>query len=180
MRKPTRRTLIASALGGALGVSALAFAATSQADADHDDDLARPLAQTSVIADDRRGDDDARDAREDRHDRGDRHDNGARENRHDDDARDDRHDDARHDDDGRDDDGRNDDGRDDDLLAGPSDAQQAARAALARVPGGHLTEVDLDDDRGGVWEVEVVRDGREYEVVVDARSYAVLHVEQDD
>jgi len=54
-------------------------------------------------------------------------------------------------------------------------------AARAAVGGGDRVEVERDEERGRpVWEVELLLDGREFEVTVDASTGEVLEVEQDD
>ena len=57
----------------------------------------------------------------------------------------------------------------------------AVDAARAAVGGGDRVEVERDEERGRpVWEVELLLDGREFEVTVDASTGEVLEVEQDD
>lgn len=54
------------------------------------------------------------------------------------------------------------------------DARQAADAALAAVPGA-VTSVEIDGDRAGYWEVDVLAgDGRTHELNVQARTGEVL------
>ncbi|MFE3824371.1 PepSY domain-containing protein [Streptomyces sp. NPDC059092] len=80
-----------------------------------------------------------------------------------------------------DDDGVDDDDADDRaaLRAATVDAQRAMSAALASVPG-TVTSAELDDDRGGPWEVDVRgKDGRTHELNVHARTGAVT-VDRDD
>lgn len=56
---------------------------------------------------------------------------------------------------------------------------QARRAALARV-GGRVKDVDFDYDDGYPhYDVEIVKNGREYDVKVDARSGRVRSVRRD-
>ena len=57
---------------------------------------------------------------------------------------------------------------------------QARRAALARV-GGRVKDVDFDYDDGYPhYDVEIIKNGREYDVKVDARSGRVRSVRRDD
>lgn len=57
---------------------------------------------------------------------------------------------------------------------------QAGRAALARV-GGRVKDVDFDYDDGYPhYDVEIIKNGREYDVKVDARSGRVRSVRRDD
>ena len=57
---------------------------------------------------------------------------------------------------------------------------QARRAALARV-GGRVKDVDFDYDDGYPhYDVEIVKNGREYNVKVDARSGRVRSARRDD
>ena len=59
--------------------------------------------------------------------------------------------------------------------------EQAKAAALAAVPGATFAEGELEEEDGYlVYEVELVQDGRELEVVVDAGNAAVLETEPDD
>lgn len=56
---------------------------------------------------------------------------------------------------------------------------QAGRAALARV-GGRVKDVDFDYDDGYPhYDVEIIKNGREYDVKVDARSGRVRSVRRD-
>ena len=56
---------------------------------------------------------------------------------------------------------------------------QARRAALARV-GGRVKDVDFDYDDGYPhYDVEIVKNGREYDVKLDARSGRVRSVRRD-
>ncbi|MFJ2557377.1 MULTISPECIES: PepSY domain-containing protein [unclassified Streptomyces] len=78
-----------------------------------------------------------------------------------------------------------DDGTDDDaddraaLRAATVDVRRAMSAALASVPG-TVTSAELDDDRGGPWEVEVRgKDGRTHELNVHAKT-ATVTVDRDD
>lgn len=57
---------------------------------------------------------------------------------------------------------------------------QARDAALAALEGATVTEADLDDEDGFlVYEVELLKDGTEYEVTVDAGDGRVLCTERD-
>lgn len=60
--------------------------------------------------------------------------------------------------------------------------EQAAAAALVRFPGGRVTEIELEDEHGSVvYEVEV-KDAADtsHDVVIDAGTAEVLHVEAED
>ena len=64
--------------------------------------------------------------------------------------------------------------------AGLISQAQAKKAALARI-GGRVTDIDLDRDDGRPhYDVEIVKNGREYDVKVDARSGRVRSVRRDD
>lgn len=67
------------------------------------------------------------------------------------------------------------------LLGVPVDYAAAIAAALADVPGGSVTGVDLDEDDGvATWEVQLDEDtADETTVDVDATSGAVLRTERD-
>lgn len=57
---------------------------------------------------------------------------------------------------------------------------QAEKAALARV-GGKITDIDLEHDDGRPhYDVEIVKNGQEYKVVVDARTGRVISSRRDD
>ena len=57
---------------------------------------------------------------------------------------------------------------------------QARKAALARI-GGRVTDIDLDRDDGRPhYDVEIVKNGQEYKVVVDARTGRVISSRRDD
>lgn len=69
----------------------------------------------------------------------------------------------------------------DDRGGGPVSAEDAARAGSAGVRaagGGELLSVERTDDGGAAWDVDVLRDGNEVEVLLDA-SLRVLHTERD-
>lgn len=57
--------------------------------------------------------------------------------------------------------------------------EDAVQAALRETDGGRVSEVALDSKDGrDVWEVEIIRDGRETEVQVDATTGSVVEVER--
>ena len=57
---------------------------------------------------------------------------------------------------------------------------QARRAALSRI-GGRVKDIDFDRDDGYPhYDVEIIKRGREYKVVVDARTGRVVSVRRDD
>jgi uncharacterized membrane protein YkoI len=59
--------------------------------------------------------------------------------------------------------------------------EEAREAALATLSAATVTEIELDEEDGYlVYEVELLREGVEHEVVVDAGSGAVLCTERDD
>ena len=59
--------------------------------------------------------------------------------------------------------------------------EQAKAAALAAVPDATFTEGDLEEEDGFlVYEIELVRDGREVDVLIDAGNASVLEVDHDD
>jgi catalase (peroxidase I) len=58
-------------------------------------------------------------------------------------------------------------------------ADQASAAALEATDGGTVNEVELDDENGATWEVEVTKpDGTTVDVRLD-ESYAVVVIEGD-
>ena len=64
--------------------------------------------------------------------------------------------------------------------AGLISQAQARKAALARI-GGRITDIDLDRDDGRPhYDVEIVKNGLEYKVVVDARTGRVISSRRDD
>ena len=64
--------------------------------------------------------------------------------------------------------------------AGLISQAQARKAALARI-GGRVTDIDLDRDDGSPhYDVEIVKNGQEYKVVVDARTGRVISSRRDD
>ncbi|MGA8112089.1 MAG: PepSY domain-containing protein, partial [Actinocatenispora sp.] len=57
----------------------------------------------------------------------------------------------------------------------------AGRAAQRAVPGATVREIELEHEHGrALWEVDLTRQGREFEVDVDATSGKVRHVDRDD
>ncbi|WP_114854639.1 PepSY domain-containing protein [Brachybacterium sp. YJGR34] len=103
-------------------------------------------------------------------------------------------------DDGAADDGAADDGATDDAAEGGGDAsplpgsadlateelpvpaEEALRLATEAAGGGDPTsiQIDHDDDRGWVWEIEVTLDGREHEIDLDATTGEVLEHSEDE
>jgi uncharacterized membrane protein YkoI len=72
----------------------------------------------------------------------------------------------------------------DDALVTPDMAridQDAARAAALReMPGATVTELELDEEDGFlVYEADLVHDGAEYELLIDAGTGRVLCAERD-
>ena len=64
--------------------------------------------------------------------------------------------------------------------AGLISQAQARKAALARI-NGRVTDIDLDRDDGRPhYDVEIVKNGQEYKVVVDARTGRVISSRRDD
>ena len=61
------------------------------------------------------------------------------------------------------------------------DAARAGSAGVRAAGGGEILSVDRSDDRGAAWDVEVLRDGQELEVLLDERFRAVrTERERDD
>ena len=59
-------------------------------------------------------------------------------------------------------------------------AEDAARTATASMPGSSVRDNDLDEEDGYlVYEVEIVKDHVEYDVIIDAGSGAILCTERD-
>ena len=56
----------------------------------------------------------------------------------------------------------------DDRPLSPSQETRASAAALRVTSGGEVAELDRSDDPGESYEVEVIKDGREYDVALDA------------
>ena len=64
--------------------------------------------------------------------------------------------------------------------AGKVSAAQARQIAQQRVPGAIMTETDFDHEYGkAVWEVDLTKNNRHYEVHIDAATGQVLSVHQD-
>ncbi len=66
--------------------------------------------------------------------------------------------------------------------AAPADvsAAQARHDAQRLVPGGKVTKTELDHEHGrAVWEVDLTKGGRHYEVKVDAGTGKILSVHYD-
>lgn len=61
-----------------------------------------------------------------------------------------------------------------------AELQRAGRAALEIVGGGTVTEVDRSDDLGEAYEVEVLTDGGEVDIALDARFGRVPNLRYDD
>jgi uncharacterized membrane protein YkoI len=71
-------------------------------------------------------------------------------------------------------------GGDSEEQASGPEADRAKRAAVEALGGGRVVGVERDDESGGAWEVELVRDdGRQVEVHLDANLEQVA-VEGDD
>ena len=57
---------------------------------------------------------------------------------------------------------------------------RARAIAQQRVPGAQVTETELEHEHGrAVWEVELVKQHREYEVTIDAITGTVMRVDSD-
>jgi len=56
----------------------------------------------------------------------------------------------------------------DDRPLSPAQETRATAAALKVTKGGTVAELDRSDDPGEAYEVEVIKDGREYDVALDA------------
>ena len=56
----------------------------------------------------------------------------------------------------------------DDRPLTPQQERRASAAALRVTKGGTVAELDRSDDPGEAYEVEVIKDGREYDVALDA------------
>ena len=66
---------------------------------------------------------------------------------------------------------------DDTTVSGPN-ADKAKAAALAKLGGGTANSVERDNENGATWEVEVTKDGKTFDVRLDA-AYKVIVVEGD-
>jgi hypothetical protein len=63
----------------------------------------------------------------------------------------------------------------------PVSSQRAVEIALASAGGGQLDEVEQEREHGRtVWSVELVKDGQEIEVDVDATTGEIVKTERDD
>ena len=56
----------------------------------------------------------------------------------------------------------------DDRPLAPDEERRAREAALRETGGGEVVEFDRSDDPGEEYEIEVFKDGREYDVALDA------------
>lgn len=64
---------------------------------------------------------------------------------------------------------------------GELSSSDAADVALRHVGGGQVTEIEREFEHGRPeWKVEIVHDGREHDVRVDAASGAVTRTDVDD
>lgn len=62
-------------------------------------------------------------------------------------------------------------------VAGKVSAERARQIARQLVPGGRVTETELDHEHGrAVWEVDLTKNNREYEVRIDATTGKVLGI----
>jgi hypothetical protein len=68
----------------------------------------------------------------------------------------------------------------DDRALWPEEARRARAAALRVTGGGRVSEIDLSDDPGESYEVEVVEDGRERDIALDADFNPVPNRRYDD
>lgn len=68
----------------------------------------------------------------------------------------------------------------DDRPLWPEEARRARRAALAAAGGGRVSELDRSDDPGEAYEVEVIMDGREYDIALDLDFEVVPNRRYDD
>lgn len=68
----------------------------------------------------------------------------------------------------------------DDRPLWPEEARQARAAALRVTNGGTVSEADHSDDPGERYEVEVVKDGREYDIALDVDFKPVPNRRYDD
>src|SRR5688500_3254505 len=67
----------------------------------------------------------------------------------------------------------------DDVPLGSEQGARVRAAALAITGGGRVVEIDRSEDPGEAYEVEVVRDGREIDVALDAQLRRVPNVRYD-
>ena len=68
----------------------------------------------------------------------------------------------------------------DDRPLSPAQETRASAAALKVTKGGQVAELDRSDDPGEAYEVEVIKDGREYDVALDAEFRPVPNRRYDD
>ena len=68
----------------------------------------------------------------------------------------------------------------DDIPVDPADAKRASQAAVKEAGGGEAVSVDRSDDPGEAYEVEVLRDGAEYDVALDSRFKPVPNTAYQD
>lgn len=74
-----------------------------------------------------------------------------------------------------------DDDRDDSYPAAKISLEEAEKIALKEVANGTITDVELDMENGLlVYEIEVEKKWLEYDLVIDANTGDVLHVEKED
>jgi uncharacterized membrane protein YkoI len=69
---------------------------------------------------------------------------------------------------------------DDDRPLAPDEENRASRAALRVTGGGEVVEFDRSDDPGEAYEIEVFKDGREYDVALDAAFRPVPNRRYED
>jgi hypothetical protein len=62
----------------------------------------------------------------------------------------------------------------------PDEERRARAAALRITGGGRVSEVDRSDDPGEAYEVEVIKDGREYDIALDLDFEQVPNRRFDD
>lgn len=59
--------------------------------------------------------------------------------------------------------------------------ERAKEIALARIGGGHIEEIELDEDDGRwIYEIEAIYNGEEYDLEIDARTGSIVSFERDD
>ena len=68
----------------------------------------------------------------------------------------------------------------DDRQLSPEQERRASAAALRVTEGGTVAELDRSDDPGEAYEVEVIKNGREYDVALDAEFRPVPNRRYDD
>ena len=68
----------------------------------------------------------------------------------------------------------------DDRQLSPAQETRASAAALKVTKGGAVAELDRSDDPGEAYEVEVIKDGREHDVALDADFRPVPNRRYDD